>query len=173
MLKIRYAFLSLAALSLGAPTLGSAQSFEASLNGYQESPSVSTNATGRFDADLDQEAGQLSYTLSYENISTNVSFAHIHFAQQGVNGGVVVWLCDNTGNGPENTQACPQGSGTVEGIISSADVVGPEDKGIAAGEFSELVSAMDADATYVNVHTETFNAGEIRGQIGRKVEVTP
>ena len=168
MLQLRYAFISLAVLTLGAPTLSYAESFEASLNGYQENPSVSSNASGTFDANVNQEATQVTYTLSYENISTNVTFAHIHFARRGVNGGVIVWLCDNSGNGPANTQACPQGSGTVEGTLSSTDVVGPADQGIAAGEFAELLSAMEARAAYVNVHTQAYGSGEIRGQIGRK-----
>lgn len=169
MLQLRYLFLSLVVLILGAPTLAYAEPFEASLNGFQENPSVSTNASGKFDANVDQQTNEISYTLSYENISLNVSFAHIHFARQGVNGGVIVWLCDNSGNGPANTQACPQGSGTVQGTIAAANVVGPVDQGIAAGEFAELVTAMEARAAYVNVHTEAFSSGEIRGQIGRKV----
>ena len=169
MLQLRYAFLALVGLTLGAPALSYAESFDASLNGFQENPSVSTSASGTFDADVNQQANEISYTLSYENISTNVTFAHIHFARRGVNGGVIVWLCDNSGNGPENTQACPQGSGTVQGTISATDVVGPADQGIAAGEFAELLSAMEARAAYVNVHTQAFGSGEIRGQISRKI----
>jgi hypothetical protein len=44
-------------------------------------------------------------------------------------------------------------------------VVGPAGHGIAAGEFAELVRALRAGAAYANVHTTTFPAGEIRGQI--------
>ena len=36
------------------------------------------------------------------------------------------------------------------------------------GEFGELVRAMRAGATYVNVHTNLSPGGEIRGQIGGK-----
>ncbi len=36
------------------------------------------------------------------------------------------------------------------------------------GEFDELVSALRAGATYVNVHTDGRPGGEIRGQIGGK-----
>jgi hypothetical protein len=43
--------------------------------------------------------------------------------------------------------------------------VGPAAQGIAAGEFAELVRAIKAGATYVNVHSSLFPTGEIRGQI--------
>jgi len=46
-------------------------------------------------------------------------------------------------------------------------VIGPTDRGIAAGEFAELVRAMRNGATYVNVHSVTYPAGEIRGNIRR------
>jgi hypothetical protein len=43
--------------------------------------------------------------------------------------------------------------------------VGPTGQGIAAGEFAELVRAIKAGRTYVNVHTTKYPGGEIRGQI--------
>ena len=44
-------------------------------------------------------------------------------------------------------------------------MIGPGGQGIAAGEFAELVRAMRAGATYVNIHTTAFPGGEIRGQV--------
>ena len=55
----------------------------------------------------------------------------------------------------------------MTGTIAAADVIGPAAQGIAPGEFRELVRAMRAGATYANVHSTTFPAGEIRGQIVR------
>ena len=40
-------------------------------------------------------------------------------------------------------------------------------QGIAAGEFDELVDAIRAGVTYANVHTATFQTGEIRAQLER------
>ncbi len=166
MFQLRYAFISLVVFTLGAPTLTYAQTFRAILDGYQENPSVSTTASGTFEAEVDENAKNITYTLSYEDIETDVSFAHIHFARVGVNGGVIVWLCNNAAqDAPANTQACPQGGGEITGTISSNDVVGPEKQGIAAGEFDELVRAMKALATYINVHTAAYPPGEIRGQV--------
>jgi hypothetical protein len=53
----------------------------------------------------------------------------------------------------------------VTGTLVPADVVGPAGQGIAAGEFGELVDAMRAGVTYVNVHSTLHTAGEIRAQL--------
>jgi CHRD domain len=44
-------------------------------------------------------------------------------------------------------------------------VIGPAGQGIAPGEFAELVAAIRAHATYVNVHTNVRTGGEIRGLV--------
>ena len=55
----------------------------------------------------------------------------------------------------------------MSGTIVPADVIGPAGQGIAGGEFEEVVRAIRAGATYVNVHNETYPSGEIRGQLGK------
>jgi len=94
-----------------------------------------------------------------------VTQAHIHLGARAIAGGVSAFLCSNLGNGPAGTPACPPTGGTVTGVITQAQIVGPAPQGIQAGEFAELVQAIRAGAAYANVHTTTFPAGEIRGQI--------
>jgi hypothetical protein len=77
-----------------------------------------------------------------------------------VNGGVIAFLC-----GGEGKPECPR-NGTVTGAISAASVIGPG-RGITAGEFGELIKAMRNGATYANVHSNTYQPGEIRGNITR------
>lgn len=154
-------------LSLGILMSASAfaNSVSTELSGFEEVPSIRSDASGNFGATLNENGDALSYTLTYSGIATPVQFAHFHFAQRGVNGGVVVWLCDNTGSGPAGVQGCPNESGTVEGTIASADVLGLAEQGFVAGEFAGLLKAIEADSIYVNVHSEAFPAGEIRGQL--------
>jgi hypothetical protein len=149
--------------------------FKAKLNGYEEvvggpaagsTGSVSTVASGRFEARVDD--GKIKYKLTYSNIEGGtVTFAHIHFAQRHVGGGVIAFLC---GGAPpaSDKPACPTPGGTVTGTIDAADIIGPADQGIAAGSFAEVVRAMRAGAAYANVHSTSYPEGEIRGQISRK-----
>ena len=148
-------------LALAAPVVmgDSRNKFEATLNGYMEVPSISTTARGSFKLEI--KSSSLTYRLSFRDLSAPPLFAHIHFARPDVNGGVAAFLCGGGGK-----PACPA-SGTISGTIVPADVVGPTDQGIAAGEFAELVRAIRNGATYANVHSENFRGGEIRGNIHR------
>ena len=51
------------------------------------------------------------------------------------------------------------------GDVDPHGLVGTAAQGLGPGEFSELVQAIRAGVTYVNVHNATFPAGEIRGQV--------
>ena len=139
-------------------------SIHTKLESFQEVPALSSAASGRFKAKIDERANLITYELSYEGFETPVLQAHIHFGQKSVNGGISVFLCTNLNNSP-GTQACPTPQGTITGTISPDNVIGPAGQGISAGEFEELLDAIRADVTYVNVHSMAFPGGEIRGQI--------
>jgi hypothetical protein len=144
---------------------GGSPAFEERLSGYQEDPLVvSTAARGTFDANLDGKGG-IAYRLRYAGLEGDVQQAHIHLGGRHQSGGIIVFLCSNLGNGPAGTQACPPAPATVTGTLVPADVVGPAGQGIAAGEFGELIDAMRAGVTYVNVHSTLHTAGEIRAQL--------
>jgi hypothetical protein len=136
--------------------------------GFQEVPAISTEGKGFFRAVIDEDAGTIEYTLSYENLGSAATQAHIHFGQFGVNGGISVFLCSNLGNGPVGTQACPPAPAEISGTLMSADVIGPAGQGIAAGEFAELLKAIRQGIAYANVHTVNFAGGEARGQLHSK-----
>ena len=156
-------------LSLAAPAAADDdRRIRAKLSGFNEDPlTVSTTASGNFRGEIDRGGMTIRYRLSYEDFpsTSTVTQAHIHFGGHHQSGGITVFLCSNLGNGPAGTQACPASPATISGTIRPADVLPLPAQGIAAGEFGELLDAIDAGVTYVNVHTTAFPGGEIRGQI--------
>ena len=143
------------------------------LTGYEEVPAVATTADGEFRAQINDNADTITYQLSYRETEGTVTQAHIHLGQKGVNGGITVFLCSNLGNGPAGTQACPPAPATITGTIRPADVspnipatAAARAQGLEPGEFDELVRAIRAGVTYVNVHSTKFPGGEIRSQLG-------
>ena len=141
------------------------------LSGYEEVPALSTPGSGQFRASIDASDDEISYRLSYQGTESAVTQAHIHFENATNNGPIVVFLCTNLGNGHPGTQACPASPATISGTIVPAHVsttaasAGAVANGIAANEFDELVRAIRAGATYVNVHTVNRGTGEIRAQL--------
>jgi hypothetical protein len=151
------------------------RSFRKSLEGYDEVPSVSTAAGGEFEASISKDDSQIEWELSYSDLEGAVQQAHIHIGNVGVNGGITVFLCTNLGNGPAGTQPCPAPPATISGVILAADVspnipatAAARTQGLNTGELGELIQAMRAGVTYVNVHSTTWPGGEIRGQLGKR-----
>jgi hypothetical protein len=136
--------------------------FKARLGGYQEVPSISTTGSGELRLKVNPAGTEIAYTLTYSGLQGGAaSAAHIHFAQSGVSGGVLAWLCGGGGTNP----TCPGVAGTVTGTIHEADIIAVQ--GIAAGAagWPAALRAIRAGVTYANVHNVGFPGGEIRGQI--------
>jgi CHRD domain len=153
---------------LALATVAKAEQLGALLTGYEESPSVSTTATGEFTATVAPDGEVIPYTETYSGLQGTVTQSHIHVGQLGVNGSIVIFLCqtaanpDPTGLAPE----CPQ-EGTVSGTITAANVIAGEtaSQQLAAGDLAAVVTAIQAGAAYANVHSDVSPGGEIRGQI--------
>lgn len=138
------------------------------LTGYEEVPALSTPGRGEFNAKIRGTGNdaRIQYELSYADTESAVQQAHIHFENATNNGPIVVFLCTNLGNGPAGTQLCPPAPATITGTITAENVgAGAAGAGIAAGELDELLDAIRAGSTYVNVHTTGRPGGEIRSQI--------
>jgi hypothetical protein len=144
-------------------------SFRESLVSYAETPvALSTPGKASLRLQINDRAQEITWRLSYADLSADVTQAHIHFGNSQQTGGVSFFFCSNLGNGPAGTQACPAAPATVSGTIKPVDVVGPAAQGIAAGEFGEIVAAIRAGFTYANVHTTAFPGGEVRAQLGHQ-----
>jgi len=153
---------------LGTATAAKADHIRAILTGYEESPSVSTTGRGLFAATISPDGETIQYRETFSGLQSSVTQSHIHVGQLGVNGSVVIFLCQTASN-PDPTglaPPCPQ-EGTVTGVITSANVIqgsmAPQQ--LAAGDLAAVITAIRAGAAYANVHTQLSPGGEIRGQI--------
>ncbi len=134
--------------------------FRAHLSGDQVNvdPPLETEATGQAIFQLSKDGTELSYRLIVANIE-NVRMAHIHLAPAGENGPVVAWLYPSA---PPAQKIEGRFDGNLAtGVITTEDLSGPLDE----DELSDLIYQMAAGNTYVNVHTDQYPRGEIRGQI--------
>jgi len=141
--------------------------FRTAIDGYQQIPTLSTTGRGLLVLHLAPDGSSIGYALRYEALEGDVQQAHIHLGRPAFNGGVMVFLCSNLGNGPVGTPTCPgPNAGDVTGTLDADSVVaGAAAQGVAAGELDEVIAALRNGAAYVNVHTTAYPGGEIRGNI--------
>ena len=118
------------------------------MTGAQETPAVTTAATGTIDATYSKVTKTLTYTVKWSGLSGAVTGAHIHgTAETGYAAGVLQAFPVGTPNA-----AAWGPSGTYSGSLF-ADGVRIKEEDILGGRY------------YVNLHTALRPAGEIRGQL--------
>jgi hypothetical protein len=136
------------AAAVPAPAPASAGvELKATLIGTNEVPGPGDpDGTGTAAVSIDMAQGKLCYTLMVANVE-GVNMAHVHKAPMGSMGNVVVPLTAPTSG---SSQGCAQ----VRPDLIADMLTNPGDY-------------------YVNVHSETFMAGAVRGQLGREEPVKP
>jgi CHRD domain len=141
---LAFAGLSAVILTNGATRVfAQSQTFTAKLAGNNEVPPIKTQATGMAQFQLSPDGKELNYDLSATSLN-GFMMAHIHQGEAGENGQPIT---------------APLSMG--KGKIASSDLQGP----LAGKQISDLVNIMKNGGTYVNVHTQQNQNGEIRGQI--------
>ena len=157
-----WAIATLAASLFAVPAARSAtEKFSANLVGANEVPPINTAGSGAFGMQI--VGSNITFSISFSDLSSTLSVAHIHFAPSQVAGGVMIFLCGGGGQ-PD----CPATTaGTITGTITAANVTGPTTQGIDIGDLDSALEAVRAGLGYVNMHTVNFGGGEIRGQIKR------
>jgi hypothetical protein len=147
-------FVVLATMLTVSAVFADEKSFKADLSGNDEVPGVNTPAKGEAKFTLSSDGKVLNYTLVVRDIE-NPTVAHIHIGKSGKNGQPVA----NIFNGPKR-------EGKVRGNISQASLTANDLKGDFKGKsINELVALITSGDAYVNVHTDAYPDGEIRGQI--------
>ena len=135
-----------ALLAMGAPALGEGRPFSTTLTGAAEVPGPGDpDASGTAFITLNQGQGEVCFDLSWAGIDGTVTAAHIHVGAATVAGPVVV----------------PLFAGALAGTGSAS--------GCVAGVSEELIKAIRQDPAsyYVNIHSDVFPAGAVRGQLAK------
>jgi hypothetical protein len=135
-----------AMLALGAPAYGQGRPFSTTLTGAAEVPGPGDpDASGTAFITLNQGQGEVCFDLSWAGIDGTVTAAHIHIGSATVAGDVVVGLFAGAFAGTDSASGC----------VSSVS--------------KELIKAIrhDPASYYVNIHSDVFPAGAVRGQLGK------
>ena len=113
------------------------------MTGAQETPPVSTSATGKIDANYNRFTKTLSYTVTFSVLSDSAIAAHIHGLGET---GVAAPFVQTFANFPRRKEGSYSGSLFFDGVkFTEADLL--------------------ANRYYINIHSKTFGNGEIRGQL--------
>lgn len=135
--------------------VSSTTNFVTQLSGEAEvqTPPVTTRATGVSKFQLSKDGSSLTYFVNVAQLE-NVRFAHLHLNAAGLNGPVVVDLRLDKVTGPVDGRY-------AEGTITAGSLKGP----LLGQPLSALINAIESGRIYVNVHTDRYPAGELRGQV--------
>jgi hypothetical protein len=139
-------------------TSGMVLNFTAHLSGAAEVPANDSRAVGEATFQLSKDGNSLSYKLYVAEIQ-NVTMAHIHIGPVGQNGAPAVWLYPSAP--PAVLIPGPAHGMIAQGTFTAADFIGP----LAGMTMTDLIQDLQDGNAYVNVHTNQFPGGEIRGQI--------
>lgn len=133
----------------------SAQTLTANLNGGEETPILNTGAVGTAEVIVDETNQEFTVTLRVFNIPTPTTAGHIHIGAAGIAGPVVI-------NFPDAIVG-------RTGDFAMTFRVGPNQfvarPAIGINTVQDAVQAIVNGNSYVNIHTQQFPAGEIRGQL--------
>jgi CHRD domain len=138
----RRAVMACAALMiLAGAGLARAASFKVPLTGAQCVPAVETSGVGTADITYDPATRVVTWNIAYSGLSSPTTMAHFHGpAKAGENAPPVIWLST-------------QGSAPANPITGTATLTPDQAKQFLDGQW------------YVNVHSQSHPAGEIRGQV--------
>jgi len=143
------------ALTLALATDVSAQTLTANLNGGEETPILNTGAVGTAEVIVDAANQEVTVTLRVFNVPTPTTAGHIHIGSAGIAGPVVInfpaALAGRTGDFAMTFRAGP-------GQFVARPAIG-------INTMEDAIQAIVNGNSYVNVHTQQFPAGEIRGQL--------
>ena len=143
-------------IATGTIAIADDDKLTADLSGSNEVPPVVTGTTGEAEFDVNKAMTKIKYKLKVKNGDDilGAAGAHIHCAQAGFNGPVILFLAGMIPTGLD-------GKVKIEGTLSTANILDDS----CGSTISAIVDSMKSGGTYVNVHSSANPSGEVRGQI--------
>ncbi len=152
-MKKLFLIIFLLVVGLATSSFAKDKSFKAILSGSESVPAVETMAKGDATFTLIKDEKALSYYVTVSDIE-NVTAAHIHLGKKGENGPPVAVIT--------NDKKAGKFSGTLaEGTITKKELMVP----MMGKSVEDLFKQIKKGNAYLNVHTDKYPNGEIRGQI--------
>jgi hypothetical protein len=140
--------------------------YTTTLSGGAENPPVTSTGSGFASVDFDTASHTMKVDITFADLVANTTAAHIHCCTTpdmnvGVATGVPSFLGFPLGVKSGNYSHTFD---TLDTATYNPDFV-TANGGTAAGAEAALKAGLDAGLAYVNVHSEMFRGGEIRGQL--------
>jgi hypothetical protein len=126
----------------------------ATLGGGDETPILLSGAAGTAEVAIDVAAKEFAVTLRIFNIPTTTTAGHIHVGSKGIAGPVVIDF--------------PAIAGRLGDFVTTfrvGEAAFRANPAIGINTVDDVIQAVANGNAYVNIHTTTFPAGEIRGQL--------
>ena len=149
----------LTGLTAGCGAMGAHEEFSADLQGTNEVPPVTTDASGSAIFWPGPDELTLHYKLIVHDLK-DVTMAHLHTGTTEENGDHIAWLYPSA---PPPVEQPGTYDGTLmQGALTANELV---DK-MKGKSIADLIQMIKRGDIYVNVHTKQHPDGEIRGQVG-------
>jgi hypothetical protein len=148
---------SFVVLATTSGTRAETTEFKTDLKGSNQVPPSQTAGTGTLTATYDSATRRLSWKGSYSGLSGPPTAAHIHGpAATDTNARLVFWISENIGQ-------CSEGECKSNSDSRALPLTSPFEGSatLTDAQAADLMAGM----YYVNIHTDAYPRGEIRGQL--------
>ena len=126
------------------------------LSGKEEVPPTKTEASAWAKFQSVNNDSQIAYWINITGLN-KITGAHLHDGVKGQNGDIVAVLSGN-----KSADAGENATISLMGNIIKNDLQGP----LKGKDIPDLINKMKNSSIYVNIHTDEYKDGAIRGQIG-------
>ncbi len=152
---------ALALLFVAVPLSAQQIEYRAVMTGAQEVPSADTGAVARASVAINVGFTRINVQIRPQRLEGNFAALHFHCARAGENGPLALGIIQ-----PGNLEFDGE---KVAGTLRNADFPAEDAcvglTGYPINNVASFAAAIEAGLIYLNLHTDVFPAGEVRGQL--------